>query len=91
MAPIRERSWVVPVVAGLIGAAVMTVCLGPALVDPTNIDWLMHADYRLHFLGWHLYRGGPWTLPIGASPLLIWPVGQLDRADRRDSARRRCR
>ena len=53
----------------------MTICLGPSLVNPTNVDWLMHADYRLHFLGWHLYRGGPWTLPLGASPLLIWPIG----------------
>src|SRR4029450_9307373 len=53
----------------------MTICLGPSLVNPTNIDWLMHADYRLHFLGWHLYRHGPWTLPLGASPLPIWAVG----------------
>ena len=30
--------------------------IGPSNVHPTNIDWLMHADYRLHFLGWHLYR-----------------------------------
>ena len=36
---------------------------------------VMHADYRLHFLGWHLYRHGPWTLPLGAAPLLIWPIG----------------
>jgi hypothetical protein len=68
-------SWIVPVIAGLVGGIGMTFCLGPSLVDPTNIDWLMHADYRLHFLGWHLYRSGPWTLPLGASPLLIWPVG----------------
>ena len=66
----------VPLLAGLIGAATMTVALGPSLVDPTNIEWLMHHDYRLHHLGWHLYRHGPWTLPIlGATPLLIWPIG----------------
>jgi hypothetical protein len=36
----------------------------------------MHHDYRLHHLGWHLYRNGPWTFPIlGATPLLIWPIG----------------
>jgi hypothetical protein len=73
--PPPRVSLIIPVVAGLLGALAMTVCLGPSLVDPTNIDWLMHADYRLHFLGWHLYRNGPWTLPVGASPLLIWPVG----------------
>jgi len=70
-----HASWLVPVIAGLAGAIGMTACLGPSLVNPTNIDWLMHADYRLHFLGWHLYRHGPWTLPLGASPLLIWPIG----------------
>jgi hypothetical protein len=63
------------IAAGLVGAAAMTVCLGPSLVNPTNIEWLMHGDYRLHFLGWHLYRHGPWTLPLGAAPLLIWPIG----------------
>ncbi len=35
----------------------------------------MHHDYRLHHLGWHLYRYGPWTFPLGATPLLIWPIG----------------
>ena len=35
----------------------------------------MHADFRLHFLGWHLYRASPWTWPIGATPFQIWPVG----------------
>ncbi|MGQ0735337.1 MAG: DUF6311 domain-containing protein [Acidobacteriota bacterium] len=68
-------AWTVPVAAGLLGALAMTACLGPSLVDPRYIDWLMHGDYRLHFLGWHLYRVGPWTLPLGATPLLIWPIG----------------
>jgi hypothetical protein len=53
----------------------MTVSLGPSVVDPTQYEWLMHADYALHFLGWHLYRYGPWTLPLGATPLLIAPIG----------------
>ena len=67
--------WVVPAMAGLVGAVALIASLGPSIVHPTNIDWLMHADYRLHFLGWHLYRASPWTLPIGATPLHIWPVG----------------
>ena len=67
--------WVVPAIAGLVGAVALIASLGPSVVHPTNIDWLMHADYRLHFLGWHLYRASPWTLPIGATPLHIWPVG----------------
>lgn len=67
--------WVVPAIAGLIGAVAFIASMGASNVHPGNIDWLMHADYRLHFLGWHLYRAGPWTWPIGATPLHIWPVG----------------
>lgn len=67
--------WVVPVIAGLVGAIAFIASMGAAKVHPANIDWLMHADYALHFLGWHLYRAGPWTWPIGATPLHIWPVG----------------
>ncbi len=70
-----NHPWVVPAVAGLVGAITFAICLGPSLVDPTNIDWLMRGDFALHFLGWHLYRHGPWTMPIGATPLLIWPIG----------------
>ena len=53
----------------------MTSALGPSIVDPRRFEWLMHGDYALHFLGWHLYQHGPWTWPIGGTPLLIWPVG----------------
>ena len=69
------HSWAVPVLAGLLGGVTFTALLGPSLVDPTNIDWLMRGDFALHFLGWHLYRHAPWTMPIGATPLLIWPIG----------------
>ena len=67
--------WVVPAMAALVGAVAFIASIGPWNVHPTNIDWLMHADYRLHFLGWHLYRASPWTWPIGATPLHIWPIG----------------
>jgi hypothetical protein len=70
-----DHSWLVPAIAGLVGAVAFAIALGPPLVNPTNIDWLMHGDFALHFLGWHLYRHGPWTMPIGETPLLIWPIG----------------
>ena len=79
--------WVVPAMAGLVGAVALIASIGPSNVHPTNIDWLMHADYRLHFLGWHLYRASPWTLPIGATPLHIWPVGSSVGPDRFDAGR----
>jgi hypothetical protein len=71
----HENRWLTPALAGALGAFLFTAALGPALVHPTNIQWLMRGDFSLHFLGWHMYRAGPWTLPIGAAPLLIWPVG----------------
>jgi hypothetical protein len=70
-----RRSWIAPLVGGTIGGAVMTAWLGLEAVDPVNIDWLMHDDFMLHFFGWHLYRHSPWSWPIGAAPLNIWPVG----------------
>lgn len=73
--PGRGDRWLVPALAGVFGAVLITAVLGPALVHPTNLEWLMQGDFSLHFFGWHLYRAGPWTLPVGATPLLIWPVG----------------
>jgi hypothetical protein len=64
-----------PALAGVCGMLVMTAALGPSVVHPANIDWLMRGDFSQQFLGWHLYRSGPWTLPLGATPHLIWPVG----------------
>ena len=65
----------VPAIAAAIGAVGLTAAFGPALVYPPNVEWLMRGDFPVHFLGWHLYRSGPWTLPPGATPHLMWPVG----------------
>ena len=59
----------VPAIAAAIGAVGLTAALGPALVYPPNVEWLMRGDFHVHFLGWHLYRTGPWTLPPGAAPI----------------------
>jgi hypothetical protein len=45
------------------------------MVSPVSVEWLMRGDFALHFLGWHLYRHGPWAWPVGATPLLLWPIG----------------
>jgi hypothetical protein len=66
----------VPVaIAAACGALIFAAALGPSLIDPENIDWLMRGDFALHFLGWHLYRTSPWEWPPGSTPNLIWPVG----------------
>ncbi len=65
----------VPAIASVCGAVMMTAALGPELVYPLNVEWLMRGDFSVHFFGWHLYRNGPWTLPPGATPHLMWPMG----------------
>jgi hypothetical protein len=39
---------------------------GWRVIDPTQIEWLMKLDWRINFLGWHLYRNDPWLNPPGA-------------------------
>ena len=64
-----------PAAAAAIAALGATAVFGAEHVYPLHTEWLMRGDFALHFLGWHLYRTSPWTLPLGATPHLIWPVG----------------
>ena len=64
-----------PLAGGLIGLVAFASSLGLEVLDPRNTEWLLHGDWRIHFLGWHMFRHGPWTWPIGATPLLASPVG----------------
>jgi Family of unknown function (DUF6311) len=63
------------VLGGLAGFICYTNSFGLFVVDPRNYDWLLHGDWKIHFLGWVLYRHGPWTIPLGATPHLAWPIG----------------
>ena len=65
----------VPAAAAAIAAFGATAVFGAEHVYPLHTEWLMRGDFALHFLGWHVYRTSPWTLPLGATPNLIWPVG----------------
>lgn len=74
-AHVRPAPAPVPALAAAIGALLATFVFGAEHVDPRNLEWLMRGDFAIHFFGWHLYRTGPWTWPLGATPHLIWPVG----------------
>ncbi len=65
----------VPAAAAAIAALGATAVFGAEHVYPLHTEWLMRGDFALHFLGWHVYRTSPWTLPLGATQNLIWPVG----------------
>ena len=42
---------------------------GPFILDGSNIQWLGgNLDPAQHYLGWALFREGPWTFPIGLNP-----------------------
>ena len=42
---------------------------GPNILDFQNIAWLDgDLDPPQHYLGWALYRNGPWTFPVGLNP-----------------------
>lgn len=68
MTSARWRSAVTPVCGGLIGALFNLIIGGTRLIDPREFSWLMKLDWRIHFLGWHLFRNEPWH----------WPPGRLD-------------
>jgi hypothetical protein len=68
--------------------SVMTVTLGAALamlffvnilglkmVDPTQINWVMHGDWQWHFMGWHFFRNEPWQWPLGKITNYFFPIG----------------
>jgi hypothetical protein len=38
---------------------------GTRIIDPTQFEWLMKLDWRINFLGWHLFRADAWHWPPG--------------------------
>lgn len=63
----RMSARILPPIAGLaIGALFFLFIAGPRIISPTEIDWVMQLDWRIHFLGWHIFRGEPWSWPPGA-------------------------
>ena len=62
----RQTSYLYPIFIGVIAFLVIA---GPRFLDPTNVAWLVGGDPLQHYLGWAFYRNGPWTWPVGLSPL----------------------
>ena len=57
---------VLPVVLGLFGFVMVA---GIPMLDFKNIAWLGgNLDPAQHYLGWALFRNGPWTIPFGLNP-----------------------
>ena len=51
--------------SALFGGIFFAWIAGWRVIDPTQVDWLMKLDWRINFLGWHLFRNDPWQIPPG--------------------------
>jgi hypothetical protein len=55
-----------PIALGLLGFILVA---GIPMLDFQNIAWLGgNLDPAQHYLGWALFRNGPWTIPFGLNP-----------------------
>jgi hypothetical protein len=70
------RAAVAPLLAAGIGLTAFALSLGLRIVNPWHTAWVLpDGDHRIHFLGWHMFRHEPWTLPPGAVNSFGYPVG----------------
>jgi hypothetical protein len=44
-------------------------------LNPTDFTWIYAGDWMQHLFGWLLFRGEPWTFPLGALRAVPYPVG----------------
>jgi hypothetical protein len=52
--------------AALLGAVAFFFFIGPTVLNPTNVRWLLIGDTAQNYLGWQFFR---------RTPLLQWPLG----------------
>jgi hypothetical protein len=64
-----------PLLGGILGVAWFIFVLGPSVLKPTYLGWLMQGDGAQHVLGWLFFRHEKWSLPLGAVPSFPYPVG----------------
>jgi hypothetical protein len=64
-----------PFTAALLGSAFFFAIYGYKILNPVFIEWVMHSDAAVHFLGWHFFRSEPWRFPIGVIQSFNYPQG----------------
>jgi len=66
---------IVLLVGGMLGVSWFYLTIGPSVLDPTHLGWLMQGDGAQHVLGWLFFRHEPWTFPLGVVSSFGYPVG----------------
>ncbi len=64
-----------PWLGAWLGLLLFAAVYGLAIVDPRNIQWLLHGDPASHYLGFAFFRQAPWSWPLGAIPQFGEPLG----------------
>ncbi|HET8538411.1 MAG TPA: DUF6311 domain-containing protein [Anaeromyxobacter sp.] len=63
------------IAAAAAGVAWLLCHVDAAVLDPTNVAWLMRGDWAAGYLGWAFHRLAPLGLPLGANPVYPFPIG----------------
>lgn len=80
MSPLRVSAssglWdrLVPWLGAALGALWFLLVGGGPTINPTNLDWVGGGDTAQHVLGWLHFRNAPWSLPLGRTPSLMYPL-----------------
>jgi Family of unknown function (DUF6311) len=74
MVDIAQQRWTA-VIGGMLGFGWFYLNVGHAILNPTQITWLMKGDGAIHLLGWLFFRQAPWLFPLGSVPNLSYPLG----------------
>lgn len=61
--------------AAALGISFFVWISGLRVINPTEVAWAFQLDWRIHFLGWHLFRHEPWHWPPGRIDGYFQPLG----------------
>jgi Family of unknown function (DUF6311) len=71
-----DSVWLGLAVSLVIGSLYAFILLGPAPLNPRNIDW-MGLDPADHYIGWELFRQDPhWHWPLTYTNRVGYPLGE---------------
>ena len=60
-----KKEIIIPIAVGIIG---FLLVVGITPLNFQNIGWLSKGDALFNYIGWEIYRYGPWTNPVGLNP-----------------------